>query len=848
LSKFNSLIFAVFALVTSQVLADKPATIVIKDIQYEITTATEQKRLRDEISNKLKSGSLSMEQLKTLFDGELENGEKIDLVILASKVQKKGRGRRYEPKAIEARIEKNLGEFQKKYAIKLKAYIDGLVSKHRGTKLREKSSTIYHLPQGIEFFADYYNFANENDPYFRAMALTLFSNSRRMFAATDFVEKLAVRIRENFSAQTRVLPVKNYSAADMSLLVAMHEGRSYRFEQIGDVWVLGAGFGYNITRKIVRDGQSLKDPVLKKRFERVLDYHMGFGIPVIHDYSQGAAAYYNPGSNEMAFVIPSAGTLNSYTHEITHSRFNKFTNGLEKWMDSRQYVAPYQVTGPPLGVFAATNRFGGLFNLLNEVNSWRTGESFDGKNSDADILKTLVNGYGEQSGYEATAVLEKFWTADKLADKSVPYLIYHEIESFNERSLEDHLLLGLEGAEKNDFLSKMNFLIMFEAKKFSGTKLEEDARYVVDEIAKAKNEPSIISKLGDIDPRYKIEESQDTKIDLSKSSREEVLKEFAKTGSDESKKLILDTFLDKLEPKDLDPILERAVQSGKNPYFHEAIEVLTALFDRLKWSAVVKDAKATRQPIVDSVWMQALDVGLAKHLYNGGIASKRIKLMNLIMERIHPNEVPLTYAKTLDLLGNSGERPRPDVWVARLVMMPVLDFSTAALFWGEKLIKDLRGNSNLRPGILEAMGWFYRMTVANALAGKGIWLEGKYARTEVQNVRLNTLRTMNQYSSEDSQRLEVSSLHLWQLAADKTEVVRVSALYAMMTNPAFLIRNEGRIMQAQYSRDPRYSAAIEFLMDSSSEYLPKAKRLYEIQSKKAAQSGAANICSRSLLH
>jgi hypothetical protein len=47
--------------------------------------------------------------------------------------------------------------------------------------------------------------------------------------------------------------------------------------------------------------------------------------------------------------------------------------------------------------------------------------------------------------------------------------------------------------------------------------------------------------------------------------------------------------------------------------------------------------------------MQSLDAGLAKHLYNGVIASKRIKLMNLIMERIHPSEVPLTYAKTLDL-------------------------------------------------------------------------------------------------------------------------------------------------------------------------------------------------------
>ncbi len=119
----------------------------------------------------------------------------------------------------------------------------------------------------------------------------------------------------------------------------------------------------------------------------------------------------------------------------------------------------------------------------------------------------------------------------------------------------------------------------------------------------------------------------------------------------------------------------------------------------------------TRQPVTDSAWMQALDAYLVKHLYNGDIASKRIKLMNFILDRLHPDEIPLTYAKTLDLLANAAERPRPDVWVARLVMMPQIDADTSNLLWGEKLIHDLRGNEKVTVGVREAMGWFYRLVL-----------------------------------------------------------------------------------------------------------------------------------------
>jgi Tfp pilus assembly protein PilN len=41
------------------------------------------------------------------------------------------------------------------------------------------------------------------------------------------------------------------------------------------------------------------------------------------------------------------------------------------------------------------------------------------------------------------------------------------------------------------------------------------------------------------------------------------------------------------------------------------------------------------------------------------------------------------------------------------------------------------------------------------------------------------------------------SANLWKLAGDSRESVRVSALYAMMSNTVFLVKNECRILQAQ---------------------------------------------------
>lgn len=838
---FTQLLYCL--LITNYAKADVPTTLVFKNHMFQFSSTAS----KEELKQKETAILANFDPLKfmALFEERELQSEKIDFdkVTFEYILIKKAFG----AKATEIRrnLENKAQEVEKKYAPQVQAYIDQLVKKQGGKKLRDGKSTIYHLPRGIEFFADFYKFEGQKDILFQAIAESLLANPHRQFINAGLIERMSIRLRKGVKAETRLFTTKDYTEEDMKSLKSFAYGEGYHFERIGDLWIFGGGFGYYITKKIIRDGQALTDPILKASFNRVVKYHVNFGIPVIHSYNQGAAAYYNPTGNEMAFVIPSAGNLNSYTHEITHSRFNRFTKNLEKWITSRSYIIPYQVTGPALsGLGSLFSKFGGLYNLLNEVNSWRTGESFDGKNSDTEIIKKLVSSYGPQAGYEATTVLEKVWTSEKLAGKSVPYLIYHELEAFNRMSLEDILMMGMEGIEYNDFLKKINFLIMYANKKFKDSKLESDAQYLVEEIAKISTEKSILEKLESIDPKYKKTTETDTTKDLSKASLTEVLEEFKLNGSQQSTDLLKGKFLTEIRPSDISAIIYRSVQPPRGFIFHEAVEVLTALLSKVGVTQTIKSESNPikfRPVIKDSEWLKTLDKALIEHIYEGGIATKKKEIMNWVVENTYPNELPLTYAKTLEILSNTTQYKNSDVWVARLTMMPS-GSNRNSLLWGERIVNDLRNKPTTSSGIREAMGWFYRLTLANHLAGRTLIPGGEFITlNKPEKIQLNAKREIKRYSDEDKARLESAVTHLWQLAGDSKEAVRTSAVYAIMSNPVFLIQSEGLMLQALYAKDARYAETIKFLMDAAPEFLQNAKRIYEIQQRKG-QSG--NYCQR----
>ncbi|MGZ6442331.1 MAG: hypothetical protein ACXWRU_19900, partial [Pseudobdellovibrionaceae bacterium] len=389
-------------------------------------------------------------------------------------------GKRTDFRGFTENLNKRIDEYNKTYPSQLRQYIESVAQRHKVKIHKDGGTKIYSFQDGVEFFRDLYTFKDIKDPMIKAMVLALMDNPARKETLASPLEKLITNVYQQPLAETFLLSVDEFTETDLQMIATMEKKNSYRYEKVGNLWILGSGFSFLITRDLVEKGNKLTDPKLKSRFEKIIRYHVNFQVPVTQEYKQGAAAYFSPMDGKMTFALPSRGDLDSYTHEMTHSRFTKFTKTLDAWTAAKGYQVPYQIDGPSLGGMAALfASHGGLFNLLNEVNSWRIGESFEGRGADAQILKTLVEGYGPQAGYEATELLEKVWTSEKLAGKSIPYLIYNEIREFNKMTNDQLVMMGFEGVSEENLLKKMNFLIMYRAGRFKGTSSEVDADFVL---------------------------------------------------------------------------------------------------------------------------------------------------------------------------------------------------------------------------------------------------------------------------------------------------------------------------------------------------------------------------------
>lgn len=517
---------------------------------------------------------------------------------------------------------------------------------------------------------------------------------------------------------------------------------------------------------------------------------------------------------------------------MTHSRFHKFTKTLDAWTTTKGYLVPYQIDGPSLGGMAALYAsHGGLFNLLNEVNSWRIGESFEGRGADGDILKTLVEGYGPQAGYEATELLEKVWTPEKLAGKSIPYLIYSEIREFNKMTNDQLVMMGFEGVSEESLLKKMNFLIMYEAGRFKGTSTEADAEFVLREIVKNSQEKPVLQRLSkSASHDESVNTAETARPDLAKASFVDVLENFRTTGSEEARDLLRGKFLKRIGPEHMEALVQRAVQAKTSLRSHEGVDVLQAVLNNAKITPPVSsenDSLPLRNPLT-SPFLDALDAALSLHLYDGSIASKKMDLLNFIASAVYPEELPRTYEKTLDITKHPSERANADVWLARLFFMPSSSSKNGAeALWGERLIQDLKGTAVAR-GMREAIGFFYKEVLARFISRNSYY--GEYSTSNLTaKQRVLVLREIKKLSPKQEESLQTASRQLWRLAGDIDSQVRVSALYAILSNPMYLVKIEGQMLQALYSKDSKYFSSISFLLDVGPEMAPQAKRIYDLQ-------------------
>lgn len=721
---------------------------------------------------------------------------------------------------LRRRLENNIDAFNARYSQELLRYIEALARKQGAKKHREGSIMIYALEDGLRFYEEFYKFEGHRDPWFQAVAEAFLSSGFRTLKVADKTEKLAVAVRERTFAETRLFNANDYSEEDLRSLRRIALGKRHketRFEKVGSVWVFGSGISYLVTTDLLKKGMTSSDPALKAQFERVVRYHTTTGIPVIHHYLQGPVASFNLMEGNINFVLPSQANLGAYSHEITHSRFAKFTKTMDKWVASKKYFMPYQVEGPAKG--GSRIGHGGLFNLLDELHSWRLGESFEGPVVDEEILKTLKKSYGNQAGYEATELLEKVWTAEKLRGKSVPYLIYDEIRSFNKKSNEELLLMGLEGVEEKDLVKKMNFLIMHRGGRFKGTPLEADSNFVLEEIAHLSEEPEVRRLLGSV--------AMTPKKDLSGFDMEKPPKEFS--------------------PDDLQNLVERILRSPTTSFNSQGLELLVGVFKELKIQPPIEmETGRSRPSLVGNPFLEALDVALSEGAYEGGVATKKVALMNFIAQSTRPEEMPRTYAKSRDLLLHSEDRPRTDVWLAQTFLYPQGGKQAgSSVLWGERLAQDLMGQ---KPGasVKEALGVFYKEEVAAALWRGNEDLHGGDFRKGSRRKRIE--RAFLRLSEEQKHRLETASKNLWILAGDGDPRVRQSALFALISNPMFLIKNQGRLLQALHRKESAYVPVVAFFTEAAPDLIPEATRIFETQKRKriepATLGSQVNFCSQ----
>jgi hypothetical protein len=215
-------------------------------------------------------------------------------------------------------------------------------------------------------------------------------------------------------------------------------------------------------------------------------------------------------------------------------------------------------------------------------------------------------------------------------------------------------------------------------------------------------------------------------------------------------------------------------------------------------------------------------------------------LLNFISKEVYPEELPKTYDKTLDIVKHTSERPNADVWLARLFFMPSGYNGGSEVLWAEKLIHDLKGTEVPR-NIKEAMGFFYKESLAKFISKNSYY--GEYSNSNLNTkTRVLVLREIKKLSPRQESSLDTASHQLWSLAGDADPQVRVSALYAILSNPMYLVKIEGYMLQALYRKDSKYLSSVSFLLDVGPEMAPQAKRIYDIQ--KENQSHGINSCEK----
>lgn len=348
-------------------------------------------------------------------------------------------------------FESALADFKTRFPELLRRHLETTLAKFPHSSEQREDSSVVTIPRGLEFWVD---LVLQDDPEKR-VAGEVFLNRAYADDFGGFSAAFVKTMVGEFKQITRILSLDLFSNAEWQSVVRLAKKEGYTLARHGHYVLLGVGQSFLLTNRIFTDAEKLKDPILQKQFSEVAEHMAMKGIDIELSEHQGSAAFYSPLENKIAYVMPSRGDLDVYTHEGTHARFHQFEKALQRWTKLKNLAIPYEIDGPSGGMFAS---FGGFMNLLNELNSWRIGSSFSTPLTDRQILKILKDSYGRQAGKEAANLFGKVWTPEIVNGVSVPRLILRAVRALNKMSDEQAMVYGREALLHKDEVNQHNFI------------------------------------------------------------------------------------------------------------------------------------------------------------------------------------------------------------------------------------------------------------------------------------------------------------------------------------------------------------------------------------------------------
>ncbi|MCB9026418.1 MAG: hypothetical protein H6625_08895 [Bdellovibrionaceae bacterium] len=370
----------------------------------------------------------------------------------------------------------NLKSYQERFPGVLRDHLEEVLSRYPHEIVNKENAQIVTIQKGIEFWID---LINHQDLERRAAGLIFLS---RHFTEEYFglAGSLAKALTDQYLRLTRIIKEDTFTESEWKSIVSLIQTRNYSISKHGKYLLIGSGQSFFLTNEIFNEADRLNDPLQLERFQRIADFLAAKGVNIDIGEHQGAAAYFSPNANKIAYVMPSRGDLDTFTHEGTHARFQSFLDTLEKWIEKKSFAIPYEIDGPK---FSFLSDFGGYMNLLNELNSWRVGTSFSNLMSDQEILKKLKDSYGRQAGQAAAKTFEQLWPLSRVNKKTVPSLILGSIKSLNSMSKNELLDYGLMAMNEKNEIKQISYLRRVNL-RYNSSKIPQSIRRIVFDLQK----------------------------------------------------------------------------------------------------------------------------------------------------------------------------------------------------------------------------------------------------------------------------------------------------------------------------------------------------------------------------